>query len=381
MYIRRIVLACVLVMSLGLMVSCGGGGQQTEAPAEPEGPTYSPSEPLKIGFAYSSPVGDHGWTYAHDQGRKAIIDEYGDTVSTSIVESVGEGESEQVFRNYVNKDFDLIFGTSFGFMDPMMNVAKQNPEIKFMHCSGYKSRENMSNYFIRIYQPSYLSGILAGHKTESDVIGYVAPHPIPEVVRILNAFALGARSVNPDAKIKLVWTNTWYDPAKEKEAALSVLDAGADVVGHFQDSAAPLQAAQERGAHSFGMATNMSEFAPEAHLASVKYNWGPYYVEVVGEVLSGTWESEEYWGGMDAGLVDLINVAEDRLSQEAIEDMNAARQQIIDGELEVFSGPIRNKNGEVKVEEGETMTDDEKWNMYWLVEGVQGSLPEQGGGE
>ncbi|MDK2985590.1 MAG: basic rane protein, partial [Clostridia bacterium] len=235
--------------------------------------------------------------------------------------------------------------------------------------------ENVGTYFGRMYQPRYLTGLIAGMKTESNLIGYVAAHPIPEVIRGINAFTLGVRAANPEAEVKIVWTNTWYDPAAEKEAALSLLDAGADVIAQHQDTPGPQQAAQERGAFGIGYNTDMRDFAPEANMTSPVWNWGPYYVEVVEAVKNGTWKSEQYWGSIADGVVGVGAYNEDLVPEEAKKLVEEKLAIMKSGELEVFAGPIKDQEGNVKVKEGESLSDEEMLGMDWFVEGVKGNIP------
>ncbi|MGI9571105.1 MAG: BMP family ABC transporter substrate-binding protein, partial [Desulfobulbia bacterium] len=259
---------------------------------------------MNVGFVYVTPIGDGGWSYAHNQARMEV--EKKDGVKTSFVEAVNEGpDSERVILNMARKGYDLIFATSFGYMDPMLKVAKQFPDITFMHCSGFKTNDNMGTYFGRMYQARYLSGMVAGAMTKSNVMGYVAAFPIPEVIRGINAFTLGAQSVNPDVTVRVVWTKTWYDPATEKEAAKSLLDVGADVIAQHQDSPGPQEAAEEKGVYSVGYNSDMSNFAPKAHLTAPVWNWAPIYTNAVEQVQAGTWKSESIWAGLEAGVVDL----------------------------------------------------------------------------
>ncbi|WP_273229517.1 BMP family ABC transporter substrate-binding protein, partial [Kosmotoga pacifica] len=261
---------------------------------------------LKVAYIYVGPVGDAGWTYAHDLGRQYIEKIFGNAIKTDYIESVSEGaESESVIRSYAQRGYDLIFATSFGYMDSVINVAKKYPKTIFMHCSGYKTAKNVGTYFGRIYEPDFLSGLIAGIMTKSNIVGYVAAYPIPEVVRGINAFALGIKYVNPTAKLHVIWVNSWYDPALEKEAAISLLNIGADVIAQGQDSPAAQQAAEEYGVYSIGYNSDMGNFAPKAYLGAPVWNWGPYYERVIREVMSGTWKSEQYWGGMADGIVDI----------------------------------------------------------------------------
>jgi len=326
---------------------------------------------MQVGFVYVSPIGDAGWSYAHDQGRKVV--EALPDVKTSYVEAVPEGpDSERVMLNMARKGFDLIFATSYGYMDPMLKVAKQFPKTVFMHCSGFKTAENMGNYFGRIYQARYLSGMTAGAMTKTNVLGYVAAFPIPEVIRGINAFALGVRAVNPKAQVRVVWTKTWYDPATEKEAAKSLLDVGADVITQHQDSPSAQEAAQEKGVYSVGYNSDMSGFAPKAHLTAPIWNWGPYYVKTVEKVKQGTWKSESVWPGLEYGIVDLS--AFGPMVPKAVQDRVLARKaEIKAGTFKVFAGPVKDQKGGVRIPPGETPPDKDLLGMTWFVEGVVGT--------
>ncbi|MCB2218303.1 BMP family ABC transporter substrate-binding protein [Desulfofustis glycolicus] len=325
---------------------------------------------LQVGFVYVSPVGDAGWSFAHDKGR-LVIEEM-DGVTTSFVEAVAEGpDSERVMLNMARKGYDLIFATSFGYMDPMLKVAKQFPDTVFMHCSGFKTADNMGTYFGRMYQARYLSGMVAGAMSKSNTLGYVAAFPIPEVIRGINAFALGARAVNPEATVRVVWTKTWYDPATEKEAAKSLLDVGADVIAQHQDSPGPQEAAQEKGVYSIGYNSDMTQFAPKAHLTAPIWNWGPFYIETVKQVMDGSWQSASVWPGLAEGTVDLAPIS-DVVPQEVRDQVMAKKAAIIAGE-EVFTGPINDQSGAEKVAAGTAMTDEELLGMTWFVQGVIGT--------
>ena len=325
---------------------------------------------MKVGFVYVSPIGDAGYSYAHDVGRQAV--EAMDGVTTSYVESVPEGpDSERVILNMARKGYDVIFATSFGYMDPMLKVAKQFPKTAFLHCSGFKMADNMSNYFGRIYQARYLSGIVAGSMTKSNVIGYAAAFPIPEVIRGINAFTLGAQSVNPDVTVRVVWTKTWYDPATEKEAAKSLLDVGADVIAQHQDSPGPQEAAQEKGVYSIGYNSDMSAFAPKSHMTAPVWNWGPYYTKVVEQVRNGTWKAESAWPGLKEGIVDLATFGP-MVPQNIQDKVNKEKADIIAGK-KIFTGPIKDQKGVVKIASGKAAPDGELLGMTWFVEGVVGT--------
>ena len=367
-------LSLALILSF-LVTACGDSGTQEKKEAAPAADKAAPAAPeaedMKVGFIYVSPIGDAGYSYAHDKGRQAV--ENMDGVTTSYVESVPEGaDAERVILNMARKGFKLIFTTSYGYMDPTLKVAQQFPDVVFEHCSGYKSSENMGNYFGRIYQARYLTGIVAGSMTKSNIIGYAAAFPIPEVIRGINAFTLGARSVNPKAEVRVVWTKTWYDPATEKEAAKSLLDVGADVITQHQDSPGPMEAAQEAGAWGIGYNSDMSTFAPEAVLTSAMWNWAPLYTRLVNEVRDGTWHSASLWEGMDAGVVGIAPIS-DKVPAEVKAKVEAAKADIIAGKLHVFTGPLSDQSGAVKVPEGQAMSDQDMLGMTWFVRGVIGT--------
>jgi basic membrane protein A and related proteins len=330
------------------------------------------AEDLKVGFVFVSPVGDAGWSWAHDQGRLAIEALPG--VTTAYVEDIAEGpDAERVILNMARKGYDLIFATSFGYMDSMLKVANQFPKTVFMHCSGFKTAPNMGNYFGRIYQPRYLSGMVAGSMTKSNILGYVAAFPIPEVIRGINAFTLGAQAVNPDVQVRVVWTKTWYDPATEKEAGKSLLDVGADVIAQHQDSPGPQEAAQERGAYSVGYNSDMSAFAPRAHLTSAVWNWAPYYQKIVQDVQNGTWKNTPDWWGMKEGIVDLAPYGP--MVPQAVRDkVDAKKQEILEGKEKIFVGPIKDQKGVVQVPAGKVASDEELLGMKYFVQGIVGTL-------
>lgn len=375
-------LALLLTMSMIFALAACGQEETTEAPAETSETTETPAETeekemidaedMVVGFIYVGPVGDGGWTFAHNAGREALEAELG--VKTLYKESVPEDQVvESEMRNMIDQGAKAIFATSFGYMDYMESLSKEFPDVAFFHCSGYKTTDNMANYFGRMYEARYLTGIAAGLKTESNKIGYVAAFPIPEVIRGINAFTLGAKSVNPDVEVEVVWTSTWYDPAKEKEAAIALLDGGADIIAQHQDTAGPQQAAEERGAFSVGYNTDMYEMAPKAHLTAPVWDWSGYYITQTKAVMEGTFESHAYWGGMNDGIVAIAplsdNVAEG--TKEAVETAQAA---ILDGSLVIFSGEIKDQKGDVKIADGESLDDGAMLGMDWFVEGVIGSL-------
>jgi len=329
------------------------------------------ADDLKVGFIYVSPVGDAGYSYAHDLGRQAVAEMEG--VATSFVESVPEGpDAQRVLRNMARNGFDLIFATSYGYMDPVIKVARSFPETTFMHCSGFKRAENVGTYFGRMYQARYLTGMVAGAMTETNTLGYVAAYPLPELIRSINAFTLGAQSVNPKVQVRVVWTKSWYDPATEKEAAKSLLDIKADVIAQHVDSPAPQEAAQEKGAYSVGYNSDMSEFAPQAHLTSAVWQWGNLYTDIVTQVKDETWESRDIWAGLDEKVVDIAPFGP-MVPEDVQNQVLAKKEEIVAGEFEVFAGPIKDQDGTVRVRDGEDMADDEIWGMSWFVQGVIGT--------
>ncbi len=327
---------------------------------------------LSVGFVYVSPAGDQTWSWAHDQGRKAL--EATGKVTTTFVESIPEGaDGERVILNLARRGNDVIIATSFGYMDAVIKIAKQFPDKQFLHCSGYKTAGNVSNYFGRMYQPRYLSGMVAGAMTKSNIIGYVAAHPIPEVIRGINAFTLGVRSVNPKAEVRVVWTRTWYGPTTEKEAGRSLIDVGADVIAQHQNSPGPQEAAQERGVYSIGYNADMSRFAPDAHLVAPVWNWAPYYLDALDKIEKGTWKAGSFWGGMETGVVDLSDFGK-AVPQNVRDQVLAKKAEIVAGEFEVFKGPIIDQSGAEHVASGVVLTDEQMLSMDWFVQGVKGTL-------
>jgi simple sugar transport system substrate-binding protein len=333
------------------------------------------ADPLKIGFVYVSPIGDAGWTYQHELGRQALQEKLGAAVETKYIEDVPEGgESERVIRQFAADGYGLVFTTSFGYMNPTLKVAKRYPKGVFEHATGYKRAKNVGTYVARFYEGRYLAGIVAGSMTKSNIAGYVAAFPIPEVVRGINAFTLGMRSVNPDAEVKVIWTSSWFDPGREREAADVLIAQGADVVTHHTDSTAVVQAAEESGVWAIGYHSDMSKYGPKAHLTAVRHHWGEFYTETAQQVIDGTWESRDVWGGIEDGMIDLapLNEAVPDDVKQAVADAEAG---IRAGTLHPFQGPVKNQGGEVVIEEGATMTDEQLAKMEYYVEGVQGKLP------
>jgi basic membrane protein A len=333
------------------------------------------AEPLKVAFVYVAPVGDMGWTWAHDQGRLYVEKELGSAVQTTYVENVPEGpEAERVIRDLAQKGNKLIFTTSFGYMDPTITVAKEFPDTWFVHISGYKTAKNVSTVFGRMEQARFLSGLAAGAATKSNIIGFVAAFPIPEVVRGINAFTLGVREVNSKAEVRVVWTNTWFGPQQEKEAADALLAAGADVIAQHQDTTEPQKAAAEAGAVSIGYDSDMRKFVGDSVLTSPVWDWGPKYVEIIRKVMDGTYQTESYYGGMVDGIVGLAPLSPG-VSQTARYRIAAYTAAIKSGKWDVFCGPVIGQSGNTVVAEGKCLTDTELLTMDWFVEGVKGEAP------
>jgi basic membrane protein A len=328
----------------------------------------------KAAFIYVGPVGDAGWTYAHDQGRQEAAAETG--VETAFVETVPEGTADfgNYVRDFIDQGFNVIFGTSFGYMDDMEALAEEFPDVVFDHVSGYKANgTNFGNSFGRMYEPRYLSGMVAGSATSSNLIGYVAAFPIPEVIRGINAFTLGVLETNPDAQVEVVWTSTWFDPVVEGDSAQALLDKGADVIAMHQDSTAAGEKAEAAGARWVAYNSDMSAHAPAAHLTAPVWNWGPRYIEIIGQATSGTYEGGYYWGSMADGVVDLAPIAAD--VDSAVKAAVAERkQQIIDGTFHPFQGPINAQDGSLYVAAGDVLDDGTMLSMDVFVEGVVGSL-------
>lgn len=330
--------------------------------------------PYNVAFIYVGPVSDFGYSYQHDQGRKAVEAAYGDKVKTTYVENVPEGpDCERVLTELANKGNQLIFATSFGFMNPTVRVAQKFPKIYFEHATGYKRAKNLATYNIRFYEGRYIQGVIAGKLSKSGTVGYICSVPIPEVVMGLNSFIQGMRSVNPNGRIKTVWVNTWYDPGKEGDAAKALLDQGADILAQHTDSAAPLQIAEQRGAHGFGQASDMSKLAPKAQLTASVDNWGPYYIDRVKMAMDGTWKSTDTWGGLAADMLRMAPYA--NMPSDVIGLAKQTENDIAVGKIVIFKGPIKEQSGAIKVPAGTTLDDKAIASMNWLAEGIEGQLP------
>ena len=371
--------AVVAVTALALLAGCGS---KPAAPPPAPAPAPSPAAPapapapakLKVAFVYVGPPGDGGYTYEHDRGRKAAEAELKDKIEVSMVESVPEGaDAERVFEDLVKKGNKLVITTSFGYMDPTLNVAKKYPDVIFMHASGYKTNANMGTYFGWNHQAFYLAGVAAGANLKGDKteIGIVAAFPIPEVIRAINALALGAQSVNPKATVKVVWSNTWFDPQKEKQAAESLLAGGAEILAMYQDSPAVLQAAEAKGKLSIGNDSDARQYAPKSFLTAPVWNWGPYYTRLIKSVLDKTWKSDQYMGGIADGLVQLAPLA--NLGDPAAKGLVDAALAKVKGGYEPLTGPLVDQDGKERIAAGKAMTAGELLEMNWFVKGVIGS--------
>ena len=348
----------------------------TEAPMEEEmAGDDDMAMPLQVAFVYVAPIGDLGWTYAHDQGRKYLEENLEGGAETAFIENVPEGpDAERVIRDFAQKGYNLVITTSFGYMDPTLTVAQEFPDQYFVHVSGFKTADNMSTLFGRMYQPRYLSGLVAGSMTESNVIGYVAAFPIPEVIRGINAFTLGVREANPDAEVRVVWTNTWFGPPEEKEAAEALLDQGADIIAQHQDTTEPQKAAAERGGTSIGYNSDMRVFVGDSVLTGPVWNWGPAFQKFAEQARDHNWVTEQYWGGMDDGIVGLAEMSPS--VPEDVAAMVAEKQgMIVSGETDVFCGAMNGQNGVQFLEDGQCMDDGQMLGMDWFVEGVVGEAP------
>lgn len=327
--------------------------------------------PLGVGFIYVGPVGDHGWTWTHDQGRLALEKEFGAKIKTSFIENVAEGpDAARAIRQLAQAGNKIIFTTSFGFMNPTIQVAKQFPKIHFEHATGYQRAENVATYNARFYEGRAVIGTIAGHMSKSGQAGYIASFPIPEVVMGINAFTLAARKVNPNFKTKVIWASTWYDPAKEADAAKALIDQGADMITQHTDSAAALQAAEQRGVFAFGQASDMKAFAPKAHLSAIVDDWSGYYVKRAKEAMDGSWKTGDVWGGIKDGMVKIAPY-NDAVTPAARAAADEVTKGIVAGTLHPFTGELKDLKGEVRVKAGEKASDEMLSKMDWYVEGVQ----------
>ena len=333
------------------------------------------AEPLKIGFVYVGPVGDLGWSYRHDVGRKALEAKFGDKIKTTFVENVPEGaDAARVITDLAKSGNQLVFTTSFGFMNPTLKVAKQFPNVKFEHATGYKRADNVATYAARFYEGRYVVGKIVGKMTKSNTIGYIGSFPIPEVVQGINAAYLAARSVNPEVKFKIVWVNSWYDPAKERDAAKVLIDQGADVLLQHTDSPAPMQLAEEHKIWAVGQSADMAKFGPNVQLTAIVDDWDPYYIARVQAMLDGQWKADDTWGGLKSGMVQLAPY-NSKLPAEVVALAEETRKGIEAGTLHPFQGPLKDQAGQERIPAGRAATDEEILKMDWYVQGIEGTLP------
>ena len=367
--------AALTALASAALVGCGKKEDPTLSPA-PAPVTEAPkAEPLKIAFAYVGPVGDGGWTFAHDNGRKAVEKEFGDKVVTSFVENVPESaDAERVLRDLAGQGNKLIFGTTFGYMEPMLKVAADFKDVKFEHATGYKTAENMRTYDSRTYEGAYMAGVIAGAMTKTNTLGVVASIPIPEVIRNINSFTLGAQSVNPKVKTKVVWVNGWFDPPKETEAATSLINGGADVLMQNTDSSAVLQTAEKMGKRAFGWDSDMTAYGPKAHLASAVINWGPYYIKATKDALEGTWSTGAVWWGHKEGAIDLVSIAAD-VPADVKAKIDTVKAGLKDGSFAIWKGPIKDQSGKDVLAKDQVADDAFLGGIKFYVKGVEGKLP------
>ena len=377
---KRSLLKLASWSTLAAAAALVGCGKKEEAPAPvAAAPASAPApkpEPLKIAFAYVGPVGDGGWTFAHDNGRKALEKEFGDKIVTSFVEKVPEAaDAERVFRDMVGQGNKLIFGTTFGYMEPMLKVAADHKDVKFEHATGYKQADNMRTYDSRTYEGAYMAGVIAGKMTKSNTLGVVGSIPIPEVIRNINSFTLGAQSVNPKVKVKVVWVDQWFNPPKETEAAQSLINQGADVLFQNTDSSAVLQTAAKNKKLAFGWDSDMTAYAPEAHLASAIINWAPYYIQATREALDGKWTGGgAVWWGVKEGAIDLVSVS-DKVPAETREQVEKIKAGLKDGSFNIWKGPIVGQDGKEVLAKDAVADDKFLGGVNFYVKGVDGKVP------
>lgn len=368
----------LIAAATAALLAAACGRQEPPAPkAEARKEEPKTAEPLKVGFVYVSPVGDAGWTSQHDAGRKEMEQALAGKVVTTFVEKVPEGaDAERVIRDLAAQGNRLIFTTSFGFMNPTIKVAEEFPAVKFEHATGYKSAANVGTYNIRFYEGRYLAGIVAGRMTKTNTLGYVAAFPIPEVLQGINAFTLGARSVNPKMQVRVIWVNSWYDPGKERDAANTLIGQGADVLTHHTDSTAVVAAAEEKGKMAVAYHSNMAKFGPKAQIAAVSHHWGAYYTRVAQSVLDGTWKPSNIWGGMKDGMIKLEAIGPS-VPKEVVDLVKAKEADIVAGKFHPFTGPIRTNTGKEVIATGH-LSDEQLGKMDFYVEGVVGKVPAGG---
>ena len=373
--VSLLVLACAPLAGCGKKSSGEAAPTPSAAPAPPAAAEAKAAGPLKVAFAYVGPVGDAGWTFAHDKARREAEAAFAGKVKTSFVENVPEAaDAERVIRDMVDQGNTLIFGTTFGYMEPMLKVASDNPNVHFEHATGYKTAANLRTYDSRTYEGAYLAGVVAGSMTKSKTLGVVGSIPIPEVIRNIDSFTLGAQSMNPEVKTKVVWVGKWFDPPKEGEAAQALLDQGADVLMQNTDSSAVLQTAEKAGKFAFGWDSDMTKFGPHAHLASAVINWAPYYQRAIREALDGTWKMGQTWWGVKDGAIDLVAISEQvpAATKAKIEEL---KKGLKDGSFTIWKGPIKDQSGKEVLKADEKGEDKMLLGINFYVKGVEGKLP------
>lgn len=334
---------------------------------------YSHAVPLKVAFVYVSPPGDAGWSYSHELARQYLENTFGDSIQTKVIDSVPEGRKAREVIEDLAKDSDIVFTTSWGYMIPTQRIAEQYPNVKFEHATGLRRGDNLSTYATRAYEARYLSGMVAAAMSKSKRLGYVAAHPIAEVIRGLNAFTLGAQSIDPSIKVEVQWTNAWYAPDKSKKLTHALIDNGADVIAHHVDTPTPLQVAEARGVYAIGYHTDMSVFAPNSHLVSVVHDWGKIYASRIQSVMDNTWSSTDLWPGLKQNSSHLTSLSP-KLPAEIVDKVTAATAAIQSGALTIFSGPINNHRSRQIIREGETLSDSDILRMDWYAQGIEGDL-------
>jgi simple sugar transport system substrate-binding protein len=371
---KRFALKATALTAAALMaVALVGCGKKEEV--KPVAAAAPKADPLKIAFAYVGPVGDGGWTFAHDNARKALEKEFGDKIKTSFVENVPESaDAERVMRDLAGQGNKVIFGTTFGYMDPMLKVAPEFKDVKFEHATGYKTADNLRTYDSRTYEGAYMAGVIAGKMTKTNTIGVVGSIPIPEVIRNINSFTLGAQSVNPKIKTKVVWVGEWFAPPKETEAATSLINGGADVLMQNTDSPAVLQTAEKLGKRAFGWDSDMTAYGPKAHLGSAVINWAPYYIKATKDALDGKWATGQSWWGVKEGAIDFVSLAAD-VPADAKAKLDEVKAGLKSGSFAIWKGPILGQDGKEVLKKDEVADDKFMSGIMFYVKGVEGKVP------
>jgi len=381
-FLRLTALAASAFAALGaatLLTGCSQGSNSSASAsstvAAASAPATAASGPLKIGFFYVGPVGDGGWSYAHDSARKALEKDFGNKITTTYVDSVNEGpDAERVIRDLVQRGYTLIFGTSFGFMEPMLKVAADAPQVKFEHATGYKTAPNLGTYDARTYEGAYMAGVVAGKMSKTGVLGVVGSVPIPEVIRNIDSFTMGAQIFNPKVKVHVVWVGDWHNPPKETEAATALINGGADVLMQNTDSPAVIKTAESMGKRAFGWDSDMTAYGPKAHLGSAVINWEPFYKKTTQDVLDGTWKPGQYWWGVKEGAIDFVSIADD-VPQDVRDKLSDIKAGLKNGSYVIWKGPIQSNTGKNVLAQGQVADDNFLRSINFYVQGVDGKLP------